>query len=381
MRQGRRRVGPHAGTHLEPELQRPPLRAVLDLLGHEPGVLRHREAPEADLPAQHHERGDAEQRRTHRRRNQRLRQRAEHRGDARHEQGPQQEAPAEPAENGFAAPDRRAQQERRVVASSGAGVGEPGRTPGRDREQRTGRGGTRHGERDTGAHDAEQRERRRERMQRPRGLRPRTVGPRTSGRARSGDASWVSSPLSSSSTLSSGSSGIGLASSCWVSAQAAMVMPVYSVPSSYVAVVMASEQRYALPPPGVAAVAVGGQPRRVELHPAVGEGALAVVAALARVGAALPSAVAGGLAALLPVVGLLVVGGGLAGAVLGPVRRGRRGLPPRQVPVERHERGWPRPRAPGHAGRCAGWAGTRAGAPRRRWAGRVRVGRRWWGSP
>src|SRR3954451_19856757 len=109
----------------------------------------------------------------------------------------------------------------------------------------------------------------------------------------------------------------------------------------------------ALPPPGIAAVPVGGQPRRVELHPAVGEGALAVVAALARVGAALPSAVAGGLAALLPVVGLLVVGGGLAGAVLGPVRRCRGGLPPRQVPVERHER----------AGRDPEDQGTQDGAP------------------
>src|SRR5215218_9917874 len=109
----------------------------------------------------------------------------------------------------------------------------------------------------------------------------------------------------------------------------------------------------ALPPPGVTTVAVGGQPRRVELHPSVGEGALAVVAALARVGAALPSAVAGGLAALLPVVGLLVVGGGLAGAVLGPVRRCRRGLPPRQVPVERHER----------AGRDPEDQGTQDGAP------------------
>ena len=95
----------------------------------------------------------------------------------------------------------------------------------------------------------------------------------------------------------------------------------------------------ALPPPGVAAVTVGGQPRRLVVHATGAVRALAVVAVLARVGAAPPSAVADRLAALPPVVVLLVVLGGLAGAVLGAVRRLRSGLAARQVPVERDERG------------------------------------------
>ena len=330
MRQGRRRVGAHSGAHLEPELQRAPLGAVLHLLrapagrspaprsatGPAPGPARRarprRSGPHAPAPGS----APAAARRARRRRTPRG---APPAGGRRRTSGervcrarPTRSAGTPSCGFRWSRSWRTRPRIRPTTASSGAAAAAPS-TPAAARgtpDDRAARAWARAGAAPSGCRSSAQA-----------GHRARAAASLPS----LSPSSPLSSLLSSSAPSSSGSSGIGLASSCWVSAQAAMVTPVYSVPSSNVAVVTASEQRkpfqrQALRPWQLVV-------SRVEsyVHAAGAVGALAVVAVLARVGAALPAAVADRLAALPPVVGLLVVGGGLAGAVLGAVRR----VPPR----------------------------------------------------
>src|SRR6185295_12866836 len=99
-----------------------------------------------------------------------------------------------------------------------------------------------HGCRGAGQREREERERGGEWVEEPAS---HTAGPRRGHLVRLGtrDEAPPVSSLWSSATSSSGSSGIGLFSSCCVRVHAAMVTPVYSLPSSKIAVVTASEQR------------------------------------------------------------------------------------------------------------------------------------------